>query len=62
MYEEDKLRMNFFQDHPWELARPRVILEDDGKDGQKVDWSELDQPGRQLNGERYIYICISRVT
>lgn len=53
VYEEDKIRQHFFQDHPWELARPRVILEQDGKDGQKVDWSRIEQPGRELNGERY---------
>src|SRR5580700_11761566 len=27
-YEEDKLRKEFYSDHPWELARPRVILEE----------------------------------
>ncbi len=52
VYEEDKLRTNFYSDHPWELARPRVILEQDGKDGQKCDWSKIQQPGRELNGER----------
>ena len=38
-YEEDRLRWEYFNDHPWELARPRVILENDGKDYQKWDWS-----------------------
>lgn len=52
-YEEDKLRKEFYSDHPWELARPRIILEQDGKDGQKCDWSKIQQPGRQLNAERY---------
>ncbi|KLO86568.1 Uncharacterized protein LW93_11345 [Fusarium fujikuroi] len=31
-YREDRLRSTFYRDHPWELARPRVILESDGKD------------------------------
>jgi small subunit ribosomal protein S23 len=53
-YEEDKLRQTFYGDHPWELARPRIIVEQDGKDGQKCDWSRLSQPGRQLNAERYL--------
>jgi len=53
-YEEDKLRQNFFGDHPWELARPRIVLEEDGKDGQRCDWSRIQQPGRQLNGESVI--------
>lgn len=38
-YEEDRLRWEYFNDHPWELAKPRVILENDGKDYQKWDWS-----------------------
>lgn len=38
-YEEDGLRWEYFNDHPWDLARPRVLLEDDGKDRVKWDWS-----------------------
>ncbi|PHH73863.1 hypothetical protein CDD82_5230 [Ophiocordyceps australis] len=37
---EDKLRATFFQDHPWELARPRVIVESDGMDHHRRDWSK----------------------
>lgn len=51
-YEEDRLRKDFYSDHPWELARPRIILENDGKDGQRCDWSKIQQRGRPLNGER----------
>lgn len=51
-YPEDRLRKEFYLDHPWELARPRIVLEDDGKDGQKCDWSRIRQPGKPLNGER----------
>ncbi len=51
-YLEDDLRREFFTDHPWELARPRVILEDDGKDAQRNDWSQLEQPQRATDGER----------
>ena len=51
-YPEDKLRRTFYKDHPWELARPRVIVEADGKDYQHVDWSKgLRQPGMPLSGE-----------
>lgn len=53
-YEEDRLRREFYSDHPWELARPRIILESDGKDGQRCDWSRIQQLGRPLNGERYV--------
>lgn len=52
VYKEDALRKTFFTDHPWELARPRMVLEDDGKDAEKDDWSKLSQPHRKLSGER----------
>lgn len=40
-YEEDALRWEFFNDHPWELARPRVMVEGNGTEGiaRKWDWS-----------------------
>ncbi|KAI0884626.1 37S ribosomal protein Rsm25 [Annulohypoxylon maeteangense] len=51
-YEEDGLRKTFFKDHPWELARPRMIIEMDGKDARRYDWSKgLRQPGMPLCGE-----------
>lgn len=53
-YLEDQLRLDFFGDHPWELARPRQVLEDDGKDYQRFDWSQLDQPTKQVDGERCV--------
>ncbi|KAK6955438.1 mitochondrial ribosomal small subunit component [Daldinia eschscholtzii] len=52
VYEEDELRTTFYKDHPWELARPRMIIEMDGKDAQRYDWSKgLIQPGMPLCGE-----------
>lgn len=52
VYEEDGLRQKFYRDHPWELARPRMIIETDGKDSQRYDWSKgLRQPGMPLCGE-----------
>ncbi len=51
-YEEDALRKEFYKDHPWELARPRLVIEDDGKDSQKTDWSCIEQPENALSGER----------
>lgn len=53
-YEEDQLRKEFFRDHPWELARPRVVLENDGNDHSRYDWSKIQQPGKQLDGERWV--------
>ena len=52
-YPEDKLRETFFGDHPWELARPRTVLENDGKDYQRQDWHRIDHLDRPLDGERY---------
>lgn len=57
-YEEDRLRKAFFADHPWELARPRMVLEDDGKDAERDDWSKISQPRRPLSGERWDSSCL----
>ncbi|KAI5927896.1 mitochondrial ribosomal protein [Camillea tinctor] len=52
VYEEDELRRTFYKDHPWELARPRMIIEMDGKDALRYNWSRgLRQPGMPLCGE-----------
>ncbi|KAK6351698.1 mitochondrial ribosomal small subunit component [Orbilia javanica] len=53
-YPEDDLRKTFFADHPWELARPRILVEDSGNDSLNYDWSKLQQPGRALDGESVI--------
>jgi len=55
-YEEDGLRREFFSDHPWELARPRMLLEEDGKDYQRWDWGIAHQSGRPVTGERYVLL------
>lgn len=52
-FEEDQLRKEFFRDHPWELARPRVLVENSGKDFVNHDWRRIQQPGKKLDGERY---------
>lgn len=52
VFPEDALRRRFFKDHPWELARPRLIIENDGTDSRSFDWSKgLRQPGLPLCGE-----------
>ncbi|KAL5362305.1 37S ribosomal protein S25, mitochondrial [Aspergillus floccosus] len=53
-FEEDQLRKEFFRDHPWELARPRVLVETGGKDYERYDWSRLQQPGKRLDGESVV--------
>ncbi|KAK6379986.1 uncharacterized protein PV06_00141 [Exophiala oligosperma] len=54
-YEEDELRKSFFNDHPWELARPRVVLETSGDQYRNADWSKgVQQPGIALSGESVV--------
>ncbi|KAI5778236.1 mitochondrial ribosomal protein S25 [Geopyxis carbonaria] len=53
-YPEDALRARFFKDHPWELARPRVLVENDGKDGARQDWSRIVQLGKGVDGESVV--------
>ncbi|POS84824.1 hypothetical protein EPUL_004302 [Erysiphe pulchra] len=53
-YEEDKLRHRFYSDHPWELARPRIVLETYGKDWQNYDWSRIEQTDKPLDGESVV--------
>lgn len=48
------MRKTFFTDHPWELARPRMVLENDGKDAEKDDWSKIIQPHKKLSGESVV--------
>ncbi len=46
------LRQEFFKDHPWELARPRMLIEEDGMDSYKTNWEEIKQSEKALSGER----------
>ncbi|KAK4133186.1 mitochondrial ribosomal protein [Trichocladium antarcticum] len=52
---EDRLRDQFYRDHPWELARPKLVLELDGLDARERDWHKgLRQPGMALSGESVV--------
>ncbi|EEB09195.2 ribosomal protein subunit Rsm25 [Schizosaccharomyces japonicus yFS275] len=51
---EDALRKRFYQEHPWELARPRILSENDGQDFVYCDWSRMDQPRKGLDGESVV--------
>ena len=54
-YEEDELRKQFYSDHPWELARPRVVLETSGDNYTHRDYSRnVRSPNAQLNGESVV--------
>ena len=62
VYPEDKLRSEFFGDHPWELARPRLVVEDSGNDAKGYNWANIQQKGKQLDGERYDHLLKSHST
>ncbi|RAL09013.1 mitochondrial 37S ribosomal protein mS23 [Aspergillus homomorphus CBS 101889] len=53
-FEEDRLRTKFFKDHPWELARPRILVEKSGQDFRRYNWSKLQQRGKRLDGESVV--------
>lgn len=55
VYPEDKLRAQFYKDHPWELARPRILVENDGLDFKRYNWSQMRQVGKGLDGERLVF-------
>ena len=52
-YVEDAIRSKFYKEHPWELARPRLVLENTGNDASQNDWSKLQQKGK-LSGESVV--------
>jgi len=51
-FPEDRLRNEFYGDHPWELARPKVVVENTGYDSRDWEWSKIEQAGKNLDGER----------
>ncbi|EGW32333.1 37S ribosomal protein S25, mitochondrial [Spathaspora passalidarum NRRL Y-27907] len=57
---EDELRDVFFRQHPWELARPKTLIETKGDDNSKCNWKNMLQLHKPLDGEsvvqRTIYI------
>ncbi|OLL22576.1 37S ribosomal protein S25, mitochondrial [Neolecta irregularis DAH-3] len=54
VYPEDRLRSRFYRNHPWELARPKIIIENDAMDFLRYNWNTLVQNGRQTDGERFV--------
>lgn len=53
-YTEDKLRQRFYKEHPWELARPVLLVENSGKALETYEWSCIKQRGKQLSGESLV--------
>ncbi|CAI4039672.1 hypothetical protein SMKI_09G0800 [Saccharomyces mikatae IFO 1815] len=52
-YVEDRLRTLFYKQHPWELSRPKILVENEIGD-EDYDWSHMLQLGKPLDGESVI--------
>lgn len=53
-FEEDNIRKLFYTNHPWELARPRSLVENEADLYKRRDWSSMVQPGLALCGESVV--------
>ena len=53
VYLEDKLRQLFYEQHPWELSRPKIISENEM--GVEYDWSHIQQLGKPVDGESVVH-------
>lgn len=52
---EDSLRKIFYQQHPWELSRPKNLIDNDnGNNNEKCDWSHMLQLYKPLDGESVV--------
>lgn len=49
---EDQLREVFYQQHPWEFSRPKLLVENDAD--EEFDWSRIQQLGKPLDGESVV--------
>lgn len=52
---EDDLRLLFYKQHPWELADPKNLVENEHNLGNdNFDWSHLRQFNKKLDGESVV--------
>ncbi|KAG5354567.1 37S ribosomal protein S25 [Yarrowia sp. B02] len=51
---EDEIREIFYAQHPWELARPKMVVENSGDDHVTQDWSKMHQANKKLDGESVV--------
>lgn len=49
---EDQLRQVFYQQHPWEFSRPKILVENEIN--ERFDWSHMLQLGKPLDGESVV--------
>ncbi|KAK7205793.1 mitochondrial ribosomal protein S25 [Myxozyma melibiosi] len=54
VFPEDSIRTTFYTQHPWELARPKILVENDALEFTKSDWSKIEQHNKQLDGESVV--------
>ncbi|CCF60202.1 hypothetical protein KAFR_0J01350 [Kazachstania africana CBS 2517] len=52
-YLEDDLRQLFYDQHPWELSRPKIVIENN-IDNSSLDWSNIQQLGKPVDGESVV--------
>lgn len=53
-YIEDELRSLFYDQHPWELADPKSLIENEATLNAKYDWSRMVQIYKKLDGESVV--------
>ncbi|KAG7821040.1 hypothetical protein KL942_000328 [Ogataea angusta] len=54
-YLEDKIRNVFYQQHPWELADPKSLIENEHTiDNKNQNWSHMRQLTKRLDGESVV--------
>jgi len=54
-YQEDRIRHLFYTNHPWELARPRNMIENEAHTpASQLDWSTIYQDSIPLSGESVV--------
>lgn len=51
---EDSLRKIFYKQHPWELSRPKNLIENSGNEIEKCNWSHMLQLNKPLDGESVV--------
>ncbi|KAJ1949716.1 mitochondrial ribosomal small subunit component [Linderina pennispora] len=49
-FPEDSLRREFYKRHPFELLRPRIVMEPNGR--TETNWSRLSSGSSQVTGEQ----------
>ncbi|KAI9506708.1 mitochondrial ribosomal small subunit component [Coemansia spiralis] len=52
VFPEDELRKDFYENHPFEKYRPRIMMETDGKNNS--DWSQISHGTNHVTGENVI--------